>query len=362
MSIKEVEVWLDVGRGGRCFTYLDGNQLGIEAGDIVVVRLKGRVMHGLVVQAKESLLSPKETIERGSKRISLTNVEALLQKAAVESDWREWINAVALRCHISPFKMLKAALPPGWLGQGKRSSFVPRMLFWVALNNFKGDLSRLSSKQQDLHAFLLRHGEGMWQKDLLSNGFSFSSLKSCESCGLINRQKRPFHIGENEFPKSSSFLKINEDNHLRSLTNEQANALELFNAQPPGSTLLLWGVTGSGKTEVYLRMVEKEFSCSRHSLILTPEIGLIPQLVDRCKQRFGNRVLEYHSACSDKQRITVWRYLLNATEPVVVVGTRSSIFLPLFPLGLIVLDEEHDNSYKQDSPMPCYHARGLHVE
>ena len=66
MSIKEVEVWLDVGRGGRCFTYLDGNQLGIEAGDIVVVRLKGRVMHGLVVQAKESLLSPKETIERGS--------------------------------------------------------------------------------------------------------------------------------------------------------------------------------------------------------------------------------------------------------------------------------------------------------
>ena len=110
---------------------------------------------------------------------------------------------------------------------------------------------------------------------------------------------------------------------------------------------------------MYLQLAADELAAGRHVLLLTPEIGLIPQLVDRCRRRFGSRVLEYHSGCTERERVRTWRNSLDAEEPLVIVGTRSSIFLPLSPLGLIVLDEEHDSSYKQESPMPCYHARDL---
>ncbi len=148
----------------------------------------------------------------------------------------------------------------------------------------------------------------------------------------------------------------------RKLTFEQTKAVDLYLSSSQGSAILLWGVTGSGKTEVYLQLAEKELSEGRNCLILAPEIGLIPQLVDRFIKRFGSRVLEYHSGCSDRERVSSWRRGLSAEEPLVVVGTRSAIFFPLAPLGLIVVDEEHDSSYKQAAPMPCYHARDLALE
>ena len=87
----------------------------------------------------------------------------------------------------------------------------------------------------------------------------------------------------------------------------------------------------------------------------------MPQLVDRFRKRFGSNVFEYHSNCSTKERIDTWKRSLDTTKPSVFIGTRSAIFLPLSNLGLIVLDEEHDSSYKQESPMPCYHARDLAI-
>ncbi len=112
MVIKQIDVWLDVGRTGRCFAYQDGNELGAGVGDIVLVQLKRRPMHGLVVG-----------IEHRTKKIELANIEGILQKAAVESGWKEWLETVALKCHVSPFKMLKAALPSGWLGQVKKKEY-----------------------------------------------------------------------------------------------------------------------------------------------------------------------------------------------------------------------------------------------
>jgi primosomal protein N' (replication factor Y) len=146
------------------------------------------------------------------------------------------------------------------------------------------------------------------------------------------------------------------------LKPEQAAAIEAYQALPEGAGLLLWGVTGSGKTEVYLQLAAEELAKGRHVLLLTPEIGLIPQLVDRCRRRFGSRVVEYHSGCRDAEKVRGWRRCLDPDQPLVVVGTRSAIFMPLAPLGLVVLDEEHDSSYKQESPMPCYHARDLAMD
>ena len=99
----------------------------------------------------------------------------------------------------------------------------------------------------------------------------------------------------------------------------------------------------------------------RSALLLAPEIGLIPQLLDRCRARFGPGVLEYHSGMGEAERVRAWRRCLEAADgsPLVAVGTRSAVFLPIANLGLIVLDEEHDASYKQDRPMPCYHARDV---
>ncbi len=353
MRIKEIDVWLDVGREGRCFTYLDGNDLGVEEGDIVLVRLKGRPMHGLVVGSNDQLPILDKNVNAQPKKIKLANIEGLVQKGAVEDGWRKWLNAAAFKCHVSPFKMLKTALPPGWLGYGRRK-FVPKNLWWISLKDLNDPLCNLSLRQRELQSLILKKGGGIWQKELLSNGFSNGFLKNCLELGFVVREKRFF---VKEAFKTRRSIPLSEQS--RCLTKEQEDALQLFGEQPPGSALLLWGVTGSGKTEVYLQMAARTISEGSHCLILTPEIGLIPQLVDRCSKRFGSKVLEYHSGCLDSQRIQVWRDVLSANEPVVVVGTRSSIFLPLCPLGLIVLDEEHDSSYKQESPMPCYNAKEL---
>ena len=147
MGIKEIDVWLDVGRTGRCFTYQDGKELGVGVGDFVLVRLKGRAMHGLVVR-----------LDDRNKKIDLSSIEAVLQKAAVEPSWKEWVERVAIKCHVSPFKMLKAALPPGWLGHAKASQASIKKLWWVGLLE-KGAINDcLSRRQKELKSRLMLTG------------------------------------------------------------------------------------------------------------------------------------------------------------------------------------------------------------
>ncbi len=140
------------------------------------------------------------------------------------------------------------------------------------------------------------------------------------------------------------------------LTPDQTTALLYINKSQRGSQFLLHGVTGSGKTEVYLQAIAPRLAAGQSALVLVPEIGLTPQLTDRFRRRFGNQVWVYHSGLSDGERYDTWRQSLKPSKPLVIVGTRSAIFMPLPNLGLIILDEEHDSSYKQDVP-PCYHAR-----
>jgi primosomal protein N' (replication factor Y) len=129
--------------------------------------------------------------------------------------------------------------------------------------------------------------------------------------------------------------------------NEEGTSLPAF---------LLHGVTGSGKTEIYLRAVAQTLEQGRKALILVPEISLTPQTVARFAGRFPDRVAVLHSALTDGERYDTWRRA-RAGLVDVVVGPRSALFAPLSPLGLIVLDEEHDASYKQEAPRPRYHAR-----
>ena len=120
---------------------------------------------------------------------------------------------------------------------------------------------------------------------------------------------------------------------------------------------LLHGVTGSGKTEVYLRSIEQVIGKGREAIVLVPEISLTPQLVKRFRGRFGNRVGVVHSALSDGDRFDAWRQASRGIVSV-IIGARSAIFAPFKNLGIIVVDEEHETSYKQDET-PCYNARDL---
>lgn len=120
---------------------------------------------------------------------------------------------------------------------------------------------------------------------------------------------------------------------------------------------LLHGVTSSGKTEIYVRLIDEVLKMGRQVLYLLPEIAITTQITERLAKLFGSKLLVYHSKFSDNERVEVWNKLLYGNEPMLVLGVRSSLFLPFKDLGLIIVDEEHENTYKQQDPAPRYHAR-----
>lgn len=121
--------------------------------------------------------------------------------------------------------------------------------------------------------------------------------------------------------------------------------------------VLLHGVTGSGKTEIYSHLMAASLRDGNQVLYLVPEISLTTQLTDRLRKVFGNKLIVYHSKFSDSERVDIWKRLLNSNEPIIVLGVRSSVFLPFARLGLVIIDEEHESSYKQYDPAPRYNAR-----
>lgn len=148
-----------------------------------------------------------------------------------------------------------------------------------------------------------------------------------------------------------------------SLTLHQAKASSEISASIKAEkfgAFLLHGVTGSGKTEVYLQAIEQALSINKTSLVLVPEISLTPQTVERFVERFGQRVAVLHSRLSDGERYDEWQRVLKK-EAEIVIGARSAVFAPLNRLGLLIVDEEHESSYKQFDTSPRYHARDVAV-
>jgi len=145
----------------------------------------------------------------------------------------------------------------------------------------------------------------------------------------------------------------------KELNTYQIAALEEIDQQfEAHNTVLLHGVTSSGKTEIYVKKIEAILAQGQQALYLVPEIALTSQLVQRLQQYFGNQIAVYHSRYSQNERVEVWNHVLNQSENArVVIGARSSVFLPFSNLGLVIVDEEHEQSYKQFDPSPRYHAR-----
>lgn len=147
-----------------------------------------------------------------------------------------------------------------------------------------------------------------------------------------------------------------------SLTDVQEEARrQVEESMATGRPTLLYGVTGSGKTEIYIHLIDKALNEGKNVLYLLPEIALTTQITERLRRHFGNKMAVYHSKFSDSERIEVWKKLLGPEPPRVVLGVRSSVLLPLTGLGLIIVDEEHEGSFKQYDPAPRYNARDMSI-
>ena len=219
------------------------------------------------------------------------------------------------------------------------------------------DLPARSQKVAQLLTYLLESGQPQWEQQALlaASQVSASSLKTALKHGYIKSQK------VSVYRDPLAHLEV-EQSQSRTLTEAQkavyeqvAQALEAHQDQ----TFLLEGVTGSGKTEVYLQLMAKASQMGRGAILLVPEIALTPQMVRQVKSRFQTGVAVLHSGLTNSQKYDEWRRIIRG-QATIVVGARSSIFAPIRDLGLVIIDEEHETTYKQ-SDTPRYHAREVAI-
>ncbi len=178
---------------------------------------------------------------------------------------------------------------------------------------------------------------------------ALSVLKSLEKREFLTLvQKQVNRAGSHEFSEDKKIIELNSDqkNVLKEINSSQGNF----------KTFLLFGVTGSGKTQVYMEAIQNVLNNSKTAIVLVPEISLTPQLIHRFKTYFGDIIGVIHSKLSDGQRFDVYQRIRSG-EIKIVIGARSALFAPLNDLGIIIVDEEHDHSYKQTEKNPKYNAR-----
>ena len=212
------------------------------------------------------------------------------------------------------------------------------------------DLSSIQKPDgyKDIIEFL-KNNSGKYTKSELINHYSISQYK------LNKLIEKDILAVEEETVFRYNNRKYNDDN-AKQLTIEQQKVINQYNSSS-SNLFLLKGVTGSGKTEVYMRLVEKALLENKSSIILVPEIALTPQMIERFKGRFGVNVALFHSKLSDGERFDEW-FRVKEGKAKVIVGARSAIFLPAQNLGLIIIDEEHENTYKSEQN-PKYQTKEI---
>lgn len=203
----------------------------------------------------------------------------------------------------------------------------------------------------DLSGAIHGHEKEVSRKELMEKAdVAPAILNAMVKKGVIEQYKKEI----NRFKYSGSVNRA-----LPTLTAAQQTALDqIHRAWTDHGVNLLHGVTSSGKTEIYIHLIDYVLKQREQVLYLVPEIALTTQLSERLQRVFGDKVMVWHSKFSDNERVDLWRRLLELKgEPVVILGVRSAVFLPFDRLGLVIVDEEHDTSYKQQDPAPRYNGR-----
>ena len=347
MSIARVEP-LTTARALRGpFDYEIPERLGdVGVGTVLEVPFGRRRVTGVVVELADASEVPPEKLARPIRVLGGGTTEELVRLGL-------WI---AAEYCSTPARGLGLVLPPGTGTGGERTRFRVEKVSAITdagREALEGG-GRLGAKQR-LALQQLLEGDLTGRQLAARAGVDSGTLRRLEERGLIARRqvnvrRRPEGSGVGSAAASAP-----------ELTGAQAEAVRDLIAKlddpSAGQGVLLAGVTGSGKTEVYLAVVEEVLRRGRTAIVLVPEIGLTPQAVGRFQARLGDRVAVLHSALSAGQRFDEWQRLKSG-EATVCVGPRSAVFAPLSELGLIVIDEEHDSSYKQEGD-PRYDARDV---
>lgn len=227
-------------------------------------------------------------------------------------------------------------------------------------NMLEGLINELESKpkQQDVILAYLRdvpvlddpesNSRGILKSSFLATAISPSSLKTLVKNGVLTEWEEVVSRLPSDQTKIQGEITLSQV--------QEACKRSILQSFDTHNSVLLHGITGSGKTEVFIELIKEQIDQGKQALYLLPEIALTTQIIARLHRIFGDTFGVYHSRYSDNERVEVWRKVLNK-EYQFVVGVRSAVFLPFSDLGLIIVDEEHEPSYKQFEPAPRYHAR-----
>jgi primosomal protein N' (replication factor Y) len=280
-----------------------------------------------------------------------------LERALPKTNWRPAVEALVRKGLVARQSVLE---PPTVHPKHIRTARLSAALTQV--EQARPTLSRSPAKAKRLSAVLDFLANEFEPVDVswvyAESGANLQDLKDLAELGLIE-------LGEAEAVRDSLAGQEFIPTESPTLTADQQRVWEAVAAAlraPRSTPILLHGVTGSGKTEIYLRALDEILKQGRRAIVLVPEIALTPQTVRRFASRFPGRVAVWHSQLSGGERYDTWRRA-RAGKVEVVIGPRSALFAPLPDLGLIVLDEEHDEAYKQDPPFSVpYHARETAIE
>ena len=270
--------------------------------------------------------------------------------------------------YMSPIgEVFKAAFPAGLKAE---DGYRPRTETYIELSQkFRNEasihvaLNMLQRASKQLTAFIDYLALSGWDKnepqeitrdELLNQGHSFPTLAALVKRGLLQTYER--EVGRLNLGGEPCFEKIKP---LSQVQQDAFNKIQFSFLKK--NVTLLHGVTSSGKTEIYIHLIRQTLEQKKQVLYLLPEIALTVQMMERLQRVFGNRLGIYHSKYSDAERVEIWQKQLSTHPYDVILGARSAVFLPFQDLGLVIVDEEHETSYKQQDPMPRYHARSAAI-
>ena len=318
----------------------------------------------------EERLASKSSVNCKPSTVNYKDVLQVLDASPILLDsqlnlWR-WISDY----YLSPIgEVYKAALPAGLKAEDgyrpKTETYIrltPKFRSERALHIALDMLQRAPSQQKafidflDLAMFTETEDylSGITRDELLNEGHTLATISALVKRGLIETYEQEVgrlnHGGE-PHPEQVKPLSLPQQ--------EAFNQIQFSFLQK--SVTLLHGVTSSGKTEIYIHLIQQALDKKQQVLYLLPEIALTVQMMDRLQRVFGNRLGIYHSKYADAERVEIWQKQLSKNPYDVILGARSAVFLPFQRLGLVIIDEEHETSYKQQDPMPRYHARSAAI-
>lgn len=322
----------------KIFEYLVPHNLEdkIKVGVRVIVPFGKMTLEGFVLEIN----SVKSTEKELREIISIVDLDVVLNEELLELG--KVIQNKTLATLISCYQVM---LPKALKAKcGSKINIKFDTIY--KLNNYDINLEKLTTGQKAIIE-LVKNKKKVLKKELAE--ISLSSLKTLVKNNILLEEKIEHY---RVLYKNEKYDKKELSSDQRMVVNEVIN-----NSR---NIYLLHGVTGSGKTEVYMEIIEHYLSLGKTSIVLVPEISLTPQMVSRFQQRFGEMIAAIHSALSDGEKYDEWRRICRG-EARIVIGARSAIFAPLKNIGVIIIDEEHSDSYKQSDPNPRYSAKDVAI-